>query len=132
MAWDGNQFCIPGLKAGADLSAETNRYRLVKLSAANTVVLCTAVTDKAVGVLQNRPLSGENAKVCAWGLTKVRGGAGLSVDDRIAPATDAEAVAVTHGSDTTTYPIGTVLEGTSNAGEYGTAMVDCVSPNRAA
>ena len=39
--------------AAADLSA--NQFYAVKLSADHTVNLCTAATDRAIGILQNKP-----------------------------------------------------------------------------
>lgn len=44
---------ISGYVAAADLSAY--QYCLVKRSAANTVNICTADTDLAIGVLYNKP-----------------------------------------------------------------------------
>lgn len=132
MAWQGFQVCIPGLKAGADLSAVGNQYKFVKLSAINTVVLCNGATDVPIGVLQNRPASGEGADVCAIGVTKVQGDADLSVGNQIGTSADGQADAKTPGTDTTEYVVGVVLEDNAAAGGYAVALINCASPGRAA
>ena len=55
-------------KAGADLSDK--QYYIVYVSAADTVNVCGA-NGKAIGVLQNKPKSGEAAVVRVGGTTKV-------------------------------------------------------------
>lgn len=132
MAYEGQQIHIPGLVAGADYSAAANQYKFVKLSANKTVVLCTGVTDKPVGVLQNRPLSGGAAVVCAVGVTKVRGDADLGFGDLIGTAADGEAAAYAAGTDTTKYIVGQVIEDNGAAGGYATAVVNCASIHRGA
>lgn len=132
MAFEGPQICIPGLKAGADLSAATAQYKFVKLNAAKQVILCAAATDKPLGVLQNRPASGEAAKVCAIGVTKVRGDADLAAGDLIGTSGDGEADAKTPGTDTTEYVVGQVVEDNAAVGGYATAIINCASPTRAA
>ena len=57
MAYEGPQIKLPGLTANADLSAK--QYYFVKLSGAGTVTVCSGVTDKPIGVLQNTPESGD-------------------------------------------------------------------------
>lgn len=52
---------ISGYVAGADLTGY--QYCLVKRSAANTVIICTADTDLAIGVLYNEPYTGEPAEI---------------------------------------------------------------------
>lgn len=132
MAWQGFQVCIPGLKAGADLSAVGNQYKFVKLSAINTVVLCNGVTDVPIGVLQNRPASGEGADVCAIGITKVQGDADLSVGNLIGTSADGQAAAYAAGTDTTKYIAGQVVEDNAAAGGYAVALINCANLNRGA
>jgi hypothetical protein len=132
MAYEGPQLTIPGLVAGADLSAATNQFRFVKLSAARTVVLCSAITDRPIGVLQNRPQNGEAATVCALGVSKVRGDANLANADLIGTSADGEAAAVTPGTSTTVYIAGQVIEDNGAAGGLITAAVNCLAPARAA
>ena len=66
MANYGQIISVPGLLAGADLSAY--QYRPVKLaSTAGEVVAATAVTDVVVGILQNDPTDGQAASIAGVG-----------------------------------------------------------------
>lgn len=66
MANYGALIDVPGLLAGADLSAY--QYRPVKLaSTAGEVVAATAVTDVVVGILQNDPTDGQAAHIAGVG-----------------------------------------------------------------
>src|SRR4051812_37219311 len=72
--------------AGADLSAEANLGKFVKMST-TTVVLCDTAGEPSIGVLANRPAAGDPAEVHCGRATKVRAGAAIAVNLRI--ATDA-------------------------------------------
>lgn len=74
MANYGALIDVPGLLAGADLSAY--QYRPVKLaSTAGEVVAATAVTDVVVGILQNDPTDGQAAHIAGVGsLTLAKAG----------------------------------------------------------
>lgn len=129
MAYEGEQpIKLPGFTAAADLSGK--QYYFVKISGAGQVNVCSAATDVPCGVLQNKPTSGQPAEIVALGVTKVSSDAGLTAGNLIGTSGDgqADAKAVT---DTTEYVAGTVLKGTSNAGELATAMVNCINPTRA-
>jgi hypothetical protein len=66
MANYGHIIHVTGLLAGADLSAK--QYKPVKLaSTAGEVVAATAVTDMAIGILQNDPADGEVASIAGVG-----------------------------------------------------------------
>lgn len=127
MATEGARILVPGLIAGADLSAAANQYKFVELTAAYTVNICDATTDRVIGVLQNRPKSGEAAEVCVFGLTKVNSDAALSVGNQIGTAADGQAAAYAPGSDTTKYIVGVVVEASGAAGGYATALVNCLA-----
>jgi hypothetical protein len=74
-------------KAGGDLSAK--QYHFVKMSADQTVVACTAVTDKAIGILQNDPdAAGEDAVVAIAGTSKLYAGAAYSFGINLGPKAD--------------------------------------------
>ncbi len=137
MAFEGQQFCIPGLISGADLSASTVAFKFVKLSADRTVVLCDGATDVPIGVIQApTPTSAlsQPVTVCAIGLTKVQADASLSAGTKIGTSADGQADAKTAGVDTTEYVVGQVVEvaGGTTAANYITALIDCGSPRRAA
>lgn len=130
MAYEGAQIMIPGLKASADLSGK--QYYAVKLSGAGTVDVCSAVTDKPIGILQNDPASGDAAAVCGLGVTKINSDAALSAGALIGTAADGQLAAYVAGTDTTKYIIGQVIEASGAAGGLATATVNCFSIARGA
>jgi hypothetical protein len=120
--------CIPGLIAGADLSASTNQYRFVKLSTSvdQTVVLCAATTDKPIGILQNTPNTGMAATVACSGVSKVQGDADLTVGGSVGTSADGQAATYTV-TDTTKYIVGQVILGNSAAAGLATIAFDCTA-----
>ena len=69
MAISQEYLSIPGLLAGADLSAA--QYKVVKLaSTAGEVVLVGATSTLGIGILQNDPADGEPADVAVHGVCK--------------------------------------------------------------
>jgi len=126
MAYEGPMTCIPGLVAGADLSAAANQYKFVKLSAAQTVVLCAAVTDKPIGILQNTPASGAAATVACAGVSKVQGDVDLAFGNSVGTSADGQA-AVYAAADTTKYIVGQVILDNSAAGGLATIAFDCTA-----
>ena len=132
MAYEGPQIKLVGLTAAADLSAAGNQYKFVEIVGNNSVNVCNGATDRPVGVLQNRPKSGEAAEVVAIGVTKVQADAQLTAGLLIGTSADGQADAKTVGTDTTEYIVGTVLQGASAAGALATALINCASPARAA
>jgi hypothetical protein len=70
--------------AGADLSAASNQYRAVKLTAARTVGLANTGGEAIYGILQNTPSLGDAADVAIFGLSKaVVGSAGCAAKDQL-------------------------------------------------
>jgi hypothetical protein len=115
--------------AGADLSAAA--YRWVKLNASGQVILCTAITDRPVGILQNAPRLTEEAEICVAGGSKVVGGAALAIDALIGTDANSAAKALTPGTDTTAYVLGRVIGSTGAANELASVLIDCAAPTRA-
>lgn len=132
MAWESPQMKLTGMVAGADLSAATNQYKFVELTADNTVNVCNAATDKPVGVLQNTPKSGEAAEIVVVGVTKMQADAALTAGTLIGTSADGQADAKVPGTDTTEYTVGMVLVGAGAAAELAVAVVNCAAPCRAA
>ena len=130
MAFEAVQIKIPGLKAGGDL--RTKQFYAVKLSAADTVVVCAGTTDRPIGILQNAPNTGGEAEVVCYGVTKVSADAALSVVNQIGTAADGQLAAYTPGTDTTKYICGIVLGATGAGDEYATALVDFANAARGA
>lgn len=122
MAFEAVQHKAPGLSAGADLSS--HQYKFVKISAANTVILCAAVTDHPYGVLQNSPVQGQAAEVCCHGLTKVIANQAISAGASI--GTDASGLAAPYtAADTTKYIVGECQDVNAAANGLIVAWVSC-------
>lgn len=119
------------LVAAADLSAAANQYKFVELDNDGKVTVCNAATDKPVGVLQNRPASGEAATVRVLGVSKVQADASLNEGDLIGTSADGQADAKTPGTDTTEFVVGMMLTAPGAAGRIGTALINCANPHRA-
>jgi hypothetical protein len=83
VAYEENVSYTSSRNAGADLSAAANQFRAVKLDSAGAVVAATnAAADIVIGVLSNKPKSGERAKVASLtpgSVLKVRIGASQSI-----------------------------------------------------
>ena len=125
---------IPGLKitleAAADLSSA--QFKFVKLDANGKVVAIAAATDVPIGVLQNKPTSGQAAELMVDGVTKLQADAALTPGTAIGTSADGQADAKVAGTDITEYAVGVVLEGAGAAGNLCTARIVCGLPNRAA
>lgn len=108
MAYEAAQIKFGQLTAGADLSAK--QYHFVKLASATTVDVCSAITDKPIGVLQNTPTAGQAAEVCIFGITKVVADGILAAGNIIGTSNDGQADAIAPGTDTTVYTMGQAIE----------------------
>ena len=124
----GTSATIESFNANADLSAA--QYKFVELAAAG-VTVCNAATDKPIGVLQNKPTSGQVAVVVVTGKTKVQADAALTVGTEIGTSADGQADAKVLGTDTTEFVVGVVTKAASAAGELATALINCIPPNKA-
>ena len=114
MAYESPGIDIGTFTASADLSAK--QYYIVKMSGENTVTVAAAVTDVPIGILQNKPASGEQAVVRVFGVSKVSADATLAAGDIIGPSADGQAQPVVQGTETTVYNVGQAL----TAGAAGT------------
>ena len=128
MAYDDPGVDIGTFTASADLSAK--QFYIVKMSGDNTVTVCAAVTDVPIGVLQNKPASGEQAVVRVFGMSKVSADATLAAGNIIGTSADGQAQPVTQGSETTVYNIGQAVTGGA-AGTLQTALIT-IAKGRAA
>lgn len=90
--------------AGADLSAATNLFKIVKQAADATnptgrsVVLASAATDDLFGVLNNQPKSGDTANVRARnssGTFKVLLNGTVAINDRLTADSTGAAITTT-------------------------------------
>ena len=85
---NANKVDLP-LKAAADL--RTHQYKFVKLDANGNVVLCSAAGERVLGILQNKPNTGETATVRIIGISKIVCSAAIALPNRI--STDAAGLA---------------------------------------
>lgn len=116
MSTQSNTQVISGVTASADLSAK--QYHFVEVSGVRTVASCNAITDVALGVLQNDPTSGAAAAVAISGTTKIAAGGAITAGQRIAPKADGRAqVAVA-----TQYARAIALETSTTDGQ----IIECV------
>ena len=124
----GFQFTLP---AGADLSAAQHKF--VKINSSGQVILCAAVTDKPIGILQNKPnAAGVAANIMANGVSKLIMAANAAKGDRI--GTDAAGLGAiyVHGTDTTKYIVGELLDDNSAANGKATIIFNCIGVGRGA
>lgn len=106
----------PGVNAGADLSGA--QFAVVKLSGADTVALSTAVAigDRDIlGILQNKPSSGQAAYVAREGYTKAVAGAAITVNKLLTHNSSGRVITVNSGDSK--WIIGRALEAASNDGD---------------
>lgn len=94
--------------ASADLSAK--QFHFVKMSGNMTVDVCSAITDKPIGILQNNPASGETAVVAISGQSKVVADGTLAAGDVIGTSADGQADAIVNGVDVTVFVCGQAVE----------------------
>lgn len=132
MSYGGQELIIRSALAGADLSADSNRFRLVKKNSEGKIVLCNAITDLPCGVLQNLPKSNELAEFGIWGPTHISADAVITVNSLISTSADGQAVSATPGTDTTVYIVGRMEEAAAAANDWVGAWVDCIAPARGA
>lgn len=118
------------LAAGADLSS--NQYQFVKLNSSAQVVLCAAATDVPIGILQNKPKSGQAADVMMSGISKVVASAALTVGNLVGTDSSGKAAAYVNGTDTTKVICGQVLSATGATNGIATVAINCITPNRGA
>jgi hypothetical protein len=128
MAYETIGIDIGTFTASADLSS--SQYYFVKMSAEGTVTVCAAVTDKPIGVLQNKPASGEQAIVRVFGVSKVSADATLAAGDVVGTSADGQCQPVVAGTETTVYNCGQALTAGA-AGTLQSALIT-ISNSRAA
>lgn len=102
-------------KADADLSA--SRYLFVVPTASNGCALAGA-NSRALGVLQNKPKSGEAATVLTEGQTKVVAGGAFAIGDYVKSDAAGKAVQVAaEAAGTIVELLGIALEAAGAAGD---------------
>jgi hypothetical protein len=133
MAFTGQQpLKLIGAKAGAGLTLATVQYKFVKMAPGvdNTVVLCSAASDRPVGVIQ-APVqqTGDPVDVVVIGQTKLQADVALAAGYGVGTSSDGQAAHVEGFTYGTSYLAGMVVDvsGGTSAGNLITAVVNCVN-----
>jgi len=121
MAYESPGVDVGTFTAAADLSAK--QYHFVILASATTVNVATAITNAPIGILQNNPTSGQQAIVRISGMSKVVADGTLAAANFIGTSADAQADAISPGTDTTVYMTGQCVQAAS-AGETTTMILN--------
>ena len=111
MAYESPSINLGTLTAAADLSSK--QYHFVKLASATTVNVCTATTDRAIGILQNDPTSGQQAIVQIFGISKVVADGTIAFNNVIGTSADSQADAIVPGTDTSVVTLGIAIQAAS-------------------
>ena len=120
MAYEVIGFKTGTLVAGANLSAL--QYTFVKLNTAGAVVAASASGEKVIGVLQNKPTSGQVCEIVHLGLCPVKAGAAIASTGTI--MTNASGAAIASATTGSTI-VGYACETAAAANEIITAFVNC-------
>jgi hypothetical protein len=108
----GDVETITGLESGNDFT--NDKYTIVNLSAANTVVRATNATSRALfGVVINDPSSAQAATVAVRGVVKIRAAGSVTAAVLITTDSSGRATAAVSGD----LVIGRALEAAGAAGE---------------
>lgn len=91
--------------ASEDLSS--SQYYIVQMDSTGGIEIAESATDFIVGVLQNKPASGEAATYRFLGTSKVKAGGTVAIGAWVTAASDGEAVSTTTDGNIT---IGRALE----------------------
>ena len=89
---------LEGYKAGADLSANSNLYKAVKIASDGDIELAAA-DEQAVGILQNQPKSGEICEIRKLGGSLARAGGDITINARLKADANGELVVTTTAND---------------------------------
>jgi hypothetical protein len=115
---------IPGLLAGADLSA--NQFKFVKAGASEgLVVAIAAATDRPIGVQLDKPsAAGKVIEVASMEITEVIAGAAVAYGAEV--QTNAAGQAIT--AVATGFVVGRALQAAANAGDRISVALNCWNP----
>lgn len=99
---------------GADLSAA--QYKLVKMDSSGHAIAFAAATDIPLGILQNKPTSGQNGTIGVAGVSKMVCSAAITAGNLIGAASDGRGAPNPAGASGI-YIIGIARTATANANE---------------
>lgn len=113
MSYEIPGFKLGTLKASVDLSAD--QYHFAAISGTGTVGLCGAGAT-AIGVIQNKPVSGDAVELDCDGVTKVVAGAAITPGTEARVMSDSTGRAIT-AATTGSKILGIALEAATAAGQ---------------
>ncbi|MCM8625527.1 DUF2190 family protein [Accumulibacter sp.] len=112
---------LKSFSAGAAISA----YRLVKFSAAETVIQATAATDSIIGVANDvGAASGERQDVVMQGIAWVEAGAAISLGAFVTADANGRGVASAPSAGTNNRILGVALDAAGASGDQIRVLVD--------
>lgn len=123
MSSQANLVKEPGLKAGADLSADANQFKAVKLDASGDVILCSVAGETVFGVLYNKPKLGEAAEVVVSGSPKLQADAAINENDLLGTSIDGQFAVITPGLGVTDYVFAIAKDAAAAAGEIFSGLI---------
>ena len=80
------------LSVPAAVDLDAGQYHFMKYDGAGLAILCTAIGEKSIGVLQNDPVALDSAVIGTGGYTRVVAGAALARFDDVTPNAAARAI----------------------------------------
>ena len=118
MANENAVFKIGHLLAENDLSGK--QYYFVEITGNNQVDVCDGAGEKAIGILQNKPIAGQACEITVIGVSKVLAGTGdLAANDLVGTSATGTGIATT--TDTHFYA-GICLDGAVDTA-YATVLL---------
>lgn len=112
---------IGSLTASADLRTHQGKY--VKVSGVTTVTVTAASTDEPIGVLRNKPNTGEAAAIAVSGIVQMVSGAAITAGAQLMSDASGRCItAATTGNKT----YGRALESSSGAGVVIAVLIPAV------
>ncbi len=100
----------------------SSQYLWVYLSADNTVKVCSAGTETPIGVLQNEPSDGGQARVRVYGVSRVINGTAGAIAYGTLAYTDSDGKVIAQSADKGIYN-GIVLYGATTQNYYATVFI---------
>lgn len=100
-------------KANADL--DDYQYHIVVNSATNLVDRAATLGEQVIGVLQNKPKSGEFATIEMLGVCRVKAGATIVAGAAITTTVSATAITVASSNE---YTLGTAITSVASGGVF--------------
>ena len=125
MAWEQPGFVIT-LQAAANLT--TKQFHFVVLDSSGYAAAATSIAQYPIGVLQNKPTTGQEASVMVHGVTKAVADAAVAINAKVGASADGQAV--TEATDNTSFVQGIALSAASNAGEMISVLINCGLPSK--